>query len=139
MGKKELDPEQLDDEALAGWQRKQRELGELVTQLKEPIDKPTGDEYTDWRTVADKNLKNTPRSEILAFADAMEVEMARHDAEKGDSWKEMDLPSLITLFSKAMAEWYDYKINSEDNINQLIDIANLAMMLRWRAKNDNRQ
>ncbi len=74
------------------------------------------------------------RPELKEFMLACEAELKRHDTEKGDSWKEMELPSLITLFSVAMANWYDKPIKSQENNDQLIDIANFAMMLWYRQK-----
>ena len=80
--------------------------------------------------------KNLPRPEILAFADAMEAEMARHDAEKGDSWKDCPLGILRYEFSEAIEEWYSTARDHNIDPDHYLDIANFCMMLHWRAKNE---
>lgn len=70
------------------------------------------------------------RREIKAFAFQMEMEMRRHDPKKGDSWKTMNLGELRTLFSKSHRNWLWSLTDNERH--QLIDIANLAMMLWHR-------
>ena len=76
------------------------------------------------------------RPEILAFADAMEAEMASHDAEKGDSWKEMDKDKLSSLMFDSLWGWNVQWSENKIKPSHLIDIANFCMMLHWRAKND---
>jgi len=82
-------------------------------------------------------INKTIRPEILAFADAMEAEMAKHDAKKGDSWKEMGFPDLCQMMFRLASDMYVREIkNLHDDPHDFIDLANYAMMLHWRAKNE---
>jgi len=65
------------------------------------------------------------RKEIMAFAQAMEKVMQKHDLIKGDSWKEMSHQALQTLLRQEMVE------SECDNakIGEWIDIANICMMI----------
>jgi len=70
------------------------------------------------------------RDEVRKFADEMEKELRRHDPEKGDSWKELDIVRLDGLLAKAYLCWgYGPEKNRRD---ELIDLANIAMMLWHR-------
>lgn len=102
-------------------------------------------------------LKNTEaraffdllRPEIRAFAELMEMTMRKHDPKKGDSYKTCCLEFLhIKLHEEfneadtALEDWgsYDFEHLSENGIEkakrasgELIDLANIAMMLYIRA------
>jgi len=78
------------------------------------------------------------RPEILGFAAAMERTMRKHDLKKGDSWTDCDIEFLITKLKEEFGEVIT-SIDSEqspkiskDTIDELVDLANIAMMLRYR-------
>ncbi|MCQ1534820.1 hypothetical protein FTO70_03765 [Methanosarcina sp. KYL-1] len=82
---------------------------------------------------------NQVRPEITAFAEAMEKTMQKHDAEKGDSWKKLDVHNLETEFWMEVEELGCLQddgipITSPDAIHELLDIANMAMMLFCRSQ-----
>jgi hypothetical protein len=86
--------------------------------------------------------KPTIRPEIMAFAGAMEAEMARHDVENGDSWKD-DYCDIDFLSYKACEHAHNlytsYGMIIKDNevlAHEAIDIANFAMMIWHKAKGD---
>jgi len=124
MSYKKFDPNFLDDKAfveLAEWQKKQKD--------------------TDFRRTGDlllrgeTEMKPKPRTEILTFADAMEAEMSRHDAEKGDSWKECDINELSDGMGEAVEQWWNnYEYGYEQDADHYLDIANFCMMLWHRTK-----
>lgn len=61
----------------------------------------------------------------MAFAEAMERTMRKHDNAKGDSWKSMPHESLQELMLKEVEE-----TKSEDAaIGEWVDVANLCMMV----------
>lgn len=79
------------------------------------------------------------RPEILGFAAAMERTMRKHDPEKGDSWTDCDLEFLINKLKEEFGEVLssiDLDSNgpkiSKHTIDELVDLANIAMMLRYR-------
>jgi hypothetical protein len=77
------------------------------------------------------------RPEIMAFAEAMEAEMARHDPEKGDSWKTMPVDKLSDIMGELVESWWhDYAEDYETPAHDYVDIANLAMMIWHRTKGD---
>ena len=67
------------------------------------------------------------RNEILEFAIKMDNIMNIHENKKGDSWKFCDLKFLEDKLDKEYNEWIESK-----NENELIDIANICMMLFFR-------
>ena len=84
-----------------------------------------------------ETIKETIRPEILAFAEAMELEMSRHDAEKGDSWKDCEIDDLEDGMGEAVEQWWNnYEYGYEQDVEHYLDIANFCMMLHWRAKNE---
>jgi len=89
-------------------------------------------ELHDDEEFAPPDTSGIPRREIFQFAHAMEAEMARHDAEKGDSWKECAIDVIQGLLSDNFEDWADAIEGSMISNAKLIDIANLAMMLWWR-------
>lgn len=60
------------------------------------------------------------REEVEKFAQAMELELRRHDSKKGKSWKKMSLDEIESMIRDAV-KTVEYK-------GQDIDIANLCMM-----------
>lgn len=68
------------------------------------------------------------RKEIRTFAEAMERKMTIKDSKYGSSWKETNSQDLMIKF---MDEVEEFKLASgfEDNLEELVDIANYAMML----------
>lgn len=82
---------------------------------------------------SDKNI----RPEIMAFAEAMEAMMARHDEKKGDSWKTMSEEDLIDLMGEHVENWWnDYEYGSDIPPDDYVDIANIAMMIWHKAKGE---
>lgn len=76
-----------------------------------------------------------PRTEILAFAGGMEAEMSRHDAEKGDSWKDCELDDLHDGMGEAVEQWWNnYEYGYEQDADHYLDIANFCMKLWNKAK-----
>ena len=71
------------------------------------------------------------RPELKEFMLACEAELKRHDAIKGDSWKNMSLRELEGLFNEHYAEWLN-TLEGDYLAEGYIDIANLAMMLWHR-------
>ena len=85
--------------------------------------------------IVEEIKKNLPRPEILAFADAMETEMRKHDAENGDSWKEMDVDDLEDGMGEAFEKWWsNYEYGYEQDKDHYLDIATFAMKLWNRTK-----
>jgi len=75
------------------------------------------------------------RKEIKEFAEVMEKEMQRHDPKKGDSWKSMPIEGLKDILEGAIED-YRYAGDYWEEMEELIDIANLAMMLWHRCKEE---
>ena len=81
------------------------------------------------------------RKKIKDFAEAMEEVMQKHDAEKRNSWKSMQLHTLEHLLLSEVREWNANRLGHIDGVNhpkekEVIDIANIAMMLWYRYKNE---
>lgn len=81
-----------------------------------------------------------PRPEIIEFAEAMEKVMSRNDKEKGDSWKTCDMDFLVNKLKEEIREWEEdndynerYGLSPAD-MEELVDIANVCMMLFQRIK-----
>jgi hypothetical protein len=83
------------------------------------------------------------RPEIMEFAIAMEAEMARHDAEKGDSWKFVfmladyyadKLGLLLGCLEKIKESQTETEFNEEILAHEAIDIANYCMMIWHKTK-----
>ena len=79
--------------------------------------------------------KDKMRAEIQEFAEAMEKEMQRHDPEKGDSWKSMPIKDLEEILD-GVIEDYRYAGDYWEGMEELIDVANIAMMLWHRCKEE---
>ena len=71
------------------------------------------------------------RAEIMLFAEEMERVMRKHDAEKGDSWK--NIPTEYLLL-KLQEEYGEASVDTQKNPMELVDLANVAMMLFYRYK-----
>jgi hypothetical protein len=67
------------------------------------------------------------RREIQDFAEEMEYKMALKDEERGDSWKRMAMEVLE--LKKAIEEKGFVEVTKE-----AADVANISMMIAWRAK-----
>lgn len=78
----------------------------------------------------------TEFEDFKPFFEAMIAEMQRHDPEKGDSWKgewkSLDGEDMINyeLNQKLGRCFLKYWRRPEENLDELIDIANLCGM-RW--------
>jgi len=82
------------------------------------------------------------RPEILDFAENMELVMRKHDSVKGDSWKLCDPDFLFDKFVEEFLEAFHstdetgvLRLNDEFR-SELIDLANVSMMLWVRGKPD---
>lgn len=71
--------------------------------------------------------------ELKEFVLEMESELKRHDREKGDSWKSMPMSELVDIFYTSMCKLKYVDVVDGKECNQLIDIANLAMMVWYRS------
>jgi hypothetical protein len=71
------------------------------------------------------------REDLEEFVLEMEKVLAKHDKNKGDSWKDCDIKFLENKLKEEFDEW-----NSLDNRHkkgdETIDIANICMMLWHR-------
>lgn len=76
------------------------------------------------------------RPEILAFAEAMEKTMRKHDGNKGDSWKDCQINYLYIKLNEEFTEVetavYN-RLHKAGKINEiskeLVDLANVSAML----------
>jgi len=69
------------------------------------------------------------RDEIKEFAEMMEACMLRHDGVKADSWKTIEKAFLW----KKLREEFNEAVQEPDR-EELVDLANIAMMLWQRGK-----
>ena len=79
------------------------------------------------------------REEITAFAEEMEKIMRENDKEKGDSWKHMDIVLLEVKLDEEINEWKRVRhkiMNIDEKKKELVDIANICMMLWNRLQNN---
>jgi hypothetical protein len=84
------------------------------------------------------------RPEIMAFAEAMEAEMAERDSRSGERsgiwWKSAEADSLaysIHEHWRNLDEALDTPIYEKDTIiNEATDIANFAMMIWYKTKGE---
>ena len=92
---------------------------------------------TDERQIGD-STKNGIRKEINEFAQEMELKLAVHDEDRGDSWKQCSMKFFIDRMKEEIQE-LETAINSgRMNLIQkeAADVANFAMMASWKAKDD---
>lgn len=71
------------------------------------------------------------REEIKEFAIAMEEIMRKHDSEKGSSWKNLPVEYLLL---KLQEEYGEASVDVAKNPLELVDLANVSMMLYHRYK-----
>ena len=76
------------------------------------------------------------RPEIIDFAEKMETVMREHDEKKGDSWKKCDVKQLDNKLCEEFREWDETNKCSNE---ELVDIANMCMMLWNRLENIKRR
>lgn len=76
------------------------------------------------------------RPEILSFARAMEKELRENDITQGDTWKRLKISTIESMLDDEIAELKRVKGNSQVELNDMVDIANLLMMLWYRGNND---
>lgn len=78
------------------------------------------------------------RPEIMEFAEAMELTMRKHDAKKGDSWKDCTISflgrKLQEEYNETEHEFYNLLFSSSNNLkSESVDLANVCMMI-WNRK-----
>lgn len=76
------------------------------------------------------------RPEVAAFAEMMESVLSDHDGNKGDSWKDIDVGDLWPKFQEKYDDLCCFCSNDQDDQENLIDLANYAMMLWHRLETD---
>lgn len=81
-----------------------------------------------------RDLFDSLRPEIRAFALAMEHTLRNHDGEKGDSWKECKLSFLCGKLIEEYKEFFEAPGSTETK-PELVDIANVSMMIWNRVEN----
>lgn len=77
-----------------------------------------------------------PRREIKDFAEEMEYKMALKDEERGDSWKKMPMDFFLRRLDQEVAELRN-AIEEKGFVEvtkEAADVANISMMIAWRAK-----
>jgi hypothetical protein len=74
------------------------------------------------------------RKELLSFSEIMEEKLKLKDEIYGDSWKEMNLGELRSRLMREVEEWlvWSQKYDSTEEMREIIDIANISMMLYFR-------
>ena len=76
------------------------------------------------------------RKEVLEFAEEMERIMSLHDPIKGNSWRADPSSNCDDFLWEKLGEEYEESVNENADVEkELIDLANIAMMLWWRKKN----
>lgn len=74
------------------------------------------------------------RREIMRFAEEMESIMRLHDKKKGDSYKTCEINFLRRKLAEEFSEWaYPCIEDGDTEKYEVVDIANICMMLFWRA------
>lgn len=85
-------------------------------------------EYKNMPIIVAKDAKiPMVRPEIVDFAQAMERQMAKHDKERGDSWK----AATHLYLQSRMQEEVEESMSEDAVIGEWIDIANFCMMIYW--------
>ena len=74
------------------------------------------------------------RDEVLNFAEAMEAKLKRNDHKT--HWRKLPIEALRRLMMLELEEFNVARefFGAEEAMNELVDIANFAMMLRDRLK-----
>jgi hypothetical protein len=78
------------------------------------------------------------RNEIKEFAELMELKLAIHDEDRGDSWKQCSMQFFIDRMKEEIQE-LEVAIKTGRCIiiqKEAADVANFAMMASWKAKED---
>ena len=68
------------------------------------------------------------RDKILEFAIEMDKVMNKHQSEKGDSWEVCD----VDFLKKKLVEEFNEYCEDTNQRKELLDIANICMMLYFR-------
>lgn len=79
------------------------------------------------------------RKETELFAEAMDAEKERHQAEKGDSWKTMEMTCLYGCLNSAIADisgLYYTGDKEKEMLHQVIDCANIASFIMARQERE---
>jgi len=84
------------------------------------------------------------REEVQWFVQRMEEKMAKHDADRGDGWKEADVFSLTDRVWEELQELREKLGEYEDDdpkavvmaIYECADVANFAMMVANHLRDD---
>ena len=99
----------------------------------DPVDAATFPLYSQIRTLEAQIAGLRP--EVLVFANLMEHKLREHDADRGDSWRQM---SPQALFDRLCAEMEELKWAWERDEKRVecIDVANFAMFLWNRLPGD---
>ena len=69
--------------------------------------------------------------DMKEFMELMEIEIEKHQAQYGDSWKSMSIGKLFDRLDNKVDE-FDLTMNKQ----KLISVANLAMFLYIRMKKE---
>ena len=75
-----------------------------------------------------------PSFPMAQFILAMEDKLNKKQDEYGDSWKKMPLPELVQRLRDEYKEFHPLGTTGKPEMEELIDIANICMMLYARIK-----
>ena len=86
------------------------------------------------KNIESRRITEFIRPELLAFAEAMEKTMRKHDLKKGDSWKDCEIVYLFIKFDEeyeeAHNEIYNFVCKGKSNLKpELVDLSNCCAML----------
>jgi hydrogenase maturation factor len=82
--------------------------------------------------------KNGIRKEINEFAQEMELKLAIHDEDRGESWKQCSMQFFVDRMKEEIQE-LETAIQTGRMVliqKEAADVANFAMMASWKAKDD---
>lgn len=71
----------------------------------------------------------TLRPDVLAFACLMETKLRKHDAKRGQSWKQDDVRDLFDRLTDEAKELRRALNGRGDVVDECVDVANFAMMV----------
>lgn len=76
------------------------------------------------------------KTEIYQFARAMEIKMSKHEKDRGDRWKNESIKWLFDRLTEEVNEANEciQNLNSSKFCDELLDIANFAMMAYYITK-----
>lgn len=69
------------------------------------------------------------RPDVLAFACLMETKLRKHDAKRGQSWKQDDVRDLFDRLTDEAKELRRALNGRGDVVDECVDVANFAMMV----------